>query len=321
MYLSRRGFITWAGVAGALAGLAFLAGGALASVDRAPAGDPQTAEGSGPDRAEKPDPGEVAIDGQAPEIPADAIPLDASADVVDGDGEVVGRLSCRYILSSRERQILVSYALQNTCDEAITSLRFEITYRDASGSAPRGKAVSVTEFFQDVPVEAGKICYFEHEHFFDGAETAVSVELAEVRSTRESELPRWTEPKPGNDIVTFCNDPELTARFDDFPQNPPVRVELQSEGALGHSTEDPDLILLIGEAVRTVRIGEPVNRGAADAGTGLWFYEADGSSWGFYFEDADLFSWHGRNYAVETWGDFAEIEIPVDPDMPVYGGS
>lgn len=245
--------------------------------------------------------GIVKIVGALAEEPVyEHIPCQTSIELSNGEGKPAATLAAGYCFNRKPGQIGVGYALTNHGALALTQLTFSVTYLDAGGNDLRGRQIEVLEAFMDDPVQPGETREFIHENFFDGAERAAAVALEPICVLDEAELAPWTEPRPHNLLLDFCNDPSFTACFENLDENPPVKMHFHVDQEVDEDITDPDEILATIERLRNMRIGDAVDYSVDDAGVSYWFTMADGTEWGVVFEDTDLFYWHGQNYRVEN---------------------
>lgn len=229
---------------------------------------------------------------------AEGIPFETTVELNDGAGNPTATLSTRAILTGEERQVGVAYTLVNHGERALTQLNFYVTYRDCEGNDLYGKRVYVLVGLMDEPVQPGEAWAFVKRHYFDGAEATAQVALQPINVKDEIELPPWTEPRPGNALLEFCNYAPFSANFENLDANPPVQMICHKDQAYDHIVTDVDEILAQIESLRNMRIGKESDVRVTDSGISYWFTRADGTEWGVSFEAPGLFCWHNRVYEV-----------------------
>ena len=242
--------------------------------------------------------GLIKIFGALSEEAGDFIPFETSVELSNGAGEPVAVLSTLGLRSDGEREITVVYALENRGEVALTQLNYRLTYLDGEGADLRGKQVEVLKGFMEEPVQPGETRQFEKTHYFDGAERAVSVEIAPICVRDEVELMPWTEPQPGNLLLDFCNYPPFSAHFENLDANPPVKMTYRRGENPEQTVTDPEEILAEIESLRNMRIGGESSVRVTDSDISYWFTMADGEEWGVSFEAPGLFYWHNKVYEV-----------------------
>lgn len=243
--------------------------------------------------------GIIKIVGARGEEAADAtIPFETSIELSDGAGNPAATLVTRGIRADKDRQITVAYTLTNHGERALTQLTFDVRYFDADGNDLRGKAIFVMIGLMEEPLQPGESRDFEKTHWFDGAQQAVAVALEPEGVLDEVELPPWTEPRPGNLLLDFCNYAPFTACFDNLDANPPVQMIYHRDEQVDETVTDVDAILKEIESLKNMRIGEESDISVTDSGISYWFTMADGTEWGVAFEAPGLFCWHGKVYEV-----------------------
>lgn len=235
-------------------------------------------------------------DGLAEE--AAPIPVEISIELNDGSGSPVATLTARSIDVSVERQVTVSYTLTNHGEQALTQLNFDVQYFDADGSALREKPVYVMIGLMYEPVQPGESRDFDKTHYFDTANEAASLELIPEHVKDIVELPPWTEPRPGNLLLDFCNYAPFSACFEDLDTNPPVEMIVRRDEQPEQIVTDVDEILAEIESLRNMRIGEESDVTVTDSGICYTFTRADGTEWSVAFEAPGLFCWHNKVYKV-----------------------
>ncbi|MCR5109112.1 MAG: hypothetical protein K6B28_13235 [Lachnospiraceae bacterium] len=113
-------------------------------------------------------------------------------------------------------------------------------------------------------------------------------------------------------LPVFCNDPELDSWFEGLKKNPPVKLTyvLYGEGSVSKDFNDPELLLNVAQAMRTVTIGpesleDPDN--VADApGRDYYFFMEDGSNVRFSFFMGS-FKWKDSKWHyVNDYGELSE---------------
>ena len=223
--------------------------------------------------------------------------LEVSIELEDGEGNAVATLTARRLFSEKVRSVAAEYALFNHGERALTQLEYRVKYLDADGNVLLEPPRSL-EMFMDNPVQPGETREFVQRHYFDGAELSAGILLEPMGVKDAEELPPWTDPRPGNPLPVFANDPAFAAHFENLDDNLPVTLYYHVDEAVDDTITDPDEIRVTIEKLRDTRIGEPVNIGYTDSAVNYWFVMADGSGWGVGFEAPGLLSWHGKNYEV-----------------------
>ena len=226
------------------------------------------------------------------------VPFETSIELNDGAGNPVATLATRAIYGGTERQVTVAYTLTNHGERALTQLNFNVGYLDADGTDLRGKPIYVMIGLMTEPVQPGESRDFVKTHYFDGAEKAAAVTLTPIDVKDEAELPPWTEPRPGNLLLEFCNYAPFSAHFENLDANPPVEMVVRRDEQESVVTTDPDEILAQIESFKNMRVGEESDTRVTDSGIYYSFTMADGTTWDMSFEAPGLFHWHGRVYEV-----------------------
>jgi len=230
-------------------------------------------------------------------LDAQGKPFETSIELADGSGNEVATLSTVRLYSEKPRSVAVEYALTNHGEVALTWLEYRVKYLDANGSVFKEPPRSL-ETFMDDPVQPGETRLFVQKHYFDGAETVVSVVLEPMFVKDAVEEKPWTEPRPGSLLPEFANDPDFAAHFENLDDNLPVEMFYHVDQEVDETVTDPAEIRAAIERLSGLRIGEAVNIGYDDAGVYYGFTMADGSGWSVSLEAPGLLSWHGRNYEV-----------------------
>ena len=230
-------------------------------------------------------------------LDTEGAPFETSIELADGSGVEVATLSTSRIYSEKTRSVAVEYALANHGEVALTWLEYRVKYLDADGNVLREPPRSL-ETFMDDPVQPGETRVFVQKHYFDGAETAVGVVLEPMFVKDAAEVKPWTDPRPGNLLPEFANDPEFAAHFENLDGNLPVEMFFHVDEKQAETVTDPDEIRAAIERLKNTRVGDEVNIGVTDSGIFYGFTMADGSTWSVFFEAPGLLSWHGRNYEV-----------------------
>lgn len=227
------------------------------------------------------------------------ISIETAIELNDGSGNPVATLTARSIDVSVERQVTVAYTLTNHGEQALTQLNYDLQYFDADGNALREKPIYVMIGLMYEPVLPGESRDFEKTHYFDTANAAASVELIPDHVKDIVELPPWTEPRPGNLLLDFCNYEPFTACFENLDTNPVVEMTVRRDEAEADApVTDPDAIMAELESLKNMRIGEEADYSVTDSGIYYTFTRADGTTWGVAFEAPGLFCWHGKVYQV-----------------------
>ncbi len=126
----------------------------------------------------------------------------------------------------------------------------------------------------------------------------VGILLVAGGALAEAETPAWTEPQPNNLLLDFCNDPTLTALFDNLDANPPVEMLFYRDQMEETVVTDVDEMLSELQSFRSMRVGEPTDEMWCDAGSAYTFTFADGQRIILSFNAPGIFEWHGHNYRV-----------------------
>ena len=239
-----------------------------------------------------------AADARAEAAGAGEIPFETTIELNDGAGRPTATLTTRAIVFAEARQVGVACTLVNHGEHALTQVSYNVTYLDADGNDLRGKPVMVLIGLMESPVQPGEARELIRKHYFDGAETTSSVILEPINVMDEIQLPPWTEPRPGNTLLDFCNYAPFSAHFENLDTNPPVQMAYHKDQVLDEVITDVDEILAEIESLRNMRIGEESDVRISDAGISYWFTMADGTEWGVSFEAPGLFCWHNKIYEV-----------------------
>lgn len=222
----------------------------------------------------------------------------SAIEVLDGEGRDVATLTALGIESDRPDHAILAFALENRGERALTQLEFTLLCVDCEGNVISGKPTTNREFFMHDPIQAGETRQFTVDRYFTGAENTVALTLGDGLAADEAEVPVWTEPKPGNLLLDFCNDPAFSAHFENLDANPPVQMVHHVDQELDETVTDPDAMLAVIESLRNMYVGEESDMAYCDAGIYYGFTMADGSEWGVSFDAPGLLNWHGRNYEV-----------------------
>lgn len=225
------------------------------------------------------------------------IPFATSVELKDGEGRPVAILSIQSI-ETGEGEVCVAYALVNHGENALTQLNYTVTYLDGDGADLCGKPLQVMIGLMKEPVQPGETREFEKRHYFDGAENAAAVVLTPIDVKDEVELPPWTDPRPGNLLLDFCNYPPFSACFENLDTNPPVKMQYHVDQSVDETITDTEQIIAVIESLKAMRVGEESDIRITDSGISYWFTMADGMEWGVSFEAPGLFCWHGKVYEV-----------------------
>lgn len=237
------------------------------------------------------------VPARAKTLDAEGAPFETSIELADGSGNEVATLSTVRIYSEKTRSVAVEYAFLNHGETALTWLEYRVKYLDADGNVFLEPPRSL-ETFMDDPVQPGETRKFVQKHYFDGAETVAGVALEPMFVKDAAEVKPWTEPRPGELLPEFANDPDFAAHFENLDDNLPVEMVFHVDEEKDETVTDPVEIRAAIERLAGMRIGEEVNIGFTDSGIYYGFTMADGSAWGVFFEAPGLLSWHGRNYEV-----------------------
>ena len=216
----------------------------------------------------------------------------------DGSGGIVATLTVNDVYSEGEGQVTAAYTLTNRGEVALTQLNFNVGYLDESGDDIRGKMIYVMIGLMTEPLQPGQSRDFTRTHYFDGAERAVTAVLEPLGVKDEVELPPWTEPRPGNLLLDFCNYAPFSACFENLDENPPVEMVYRHGEEGEEVTTDVDAILAQIESLRNMRIGDEVDVMICDDEIWYAFTMADGTTWSVSFMAPGLFYWHGHVYEV-----------------------
>ena len=234
----------------------------------------------------------------AEEAEGTPVPFETSIELNDGAGSPVATLKTRAIYGGVERQVTVAYTLTNHGDRALTQLNYDVSYFDDAGNDLRGNAIYVMIGLMTEPVQPGESRDFVKTHYFDGAEKAAAVALTPIDVKDEAELPPWTEPRPGNLLLDFCNYEPFSAIFEHLDENPPVEMVCRRDEQEEIVVTDVDEMLAQLEGFRNMRIGEESDERVTDSGIYYGFTMADGTTLDISFEAPGLFHWHGHVYEV-----------------------
>ena len=226
------------------------------------------------------------------------VPFKTSIELNDGSGNPVATLATRQIDAGKEGQVTVAYTLTNRGERPLTQLSFNVRYFDADGNDLRDKALYVMIGLMSEPVQPGEARDFVKPHWFDGAESVASVALEPIGVKDDVELPPWTEPKPGNLLLDFCNYEPFSAHFENLDANPPVQMAYHVDQSVDEVITDADEMLAVIESLKNMRVGDESEERICDAGISYWFTMADGTEWGVSFEAPGLFCWHNKVYEV-----------------------
>ena len=234
----------------------------------------------------------------AEEVQGTPVPFETSVELNDGAGSPAATLSTRLIYTGAERQVTVACTLTNHGELALTQLNYNVRYFDADGNDLLGKALYVMIGLMKEPLQPGESRDFLKTHYFEGAGTAATVALEPLGVKDEAELPPWTEPRPNNLLLDFCNDEALTALFDNLDANPPVELRIYRDQMDEEIVTDVDQMMAELEGFRHMRVGEPTDEMWCDAASAYTFILADGSQIYLSFNAPGIFEWHGQNYSV-----------------------
>lgn len=231
---------------------------------------------------------------------AEAIPFETSVELSDSAGQPVATLASLRLYAEGEKGICVDYALTNRIDLSLTRVTFAVQYFDADGNALREAPLEVTKGMAADPLMPGETREFTWRHWFDGSQTAASIELTPVLADTELDLPPWTEPQPNHLLVDFCNYSPITELFENLDSNPPVKLSIYRDEQAEVVVTDPDEMLAELESFRNMRVGEETDEMWTDSGSAYVFTLADGTEQTFSFNAPGIFHWHGHNYRVIT---------------------
>lgn len=224
-------------------------------------------------------------------------PSDAAVTLPGANGEALATLTVTGFYSQKPGAITVRYALENDCDLALTRIAYNVTYLDEGGEAMHAPQQIVKGFLED-PLPAGQAVSFEYSFYFDGAESAAALAVEPVQADTELTLRPWTTPQPNSLFLDFCNDPAMTAIFDNLDENPPVELVIFRDEELPETVTDADALLAQLEGFRNMRIGEETDIMYTDSGIGYDFTFADGTHLTLSFNAPGVFYWHSRIYEV-----------------------
>lgn len=138
-----------------------------------------------------------------------ALPVTSPADgllITGPDGALRASLTHGAPQTEREGQLQLLYRLKNESSLALTMLRLELNVFDAEGRLLNRTALPVTFSLLEEPLQPGEEREIVRQHYFTGAEKAVSVQLKALEVQNEAELPPWNPPQPNNLLPVFCND-------------------------------------------------------------------------------------------------------------------
>ena len=263
-------------------------------------------QGGGPAPGQ-PEPAQSAAEPSPAAIPA--------ATAVDGlplygpDGALRASLTHAAPQSEREGQLVLRYRLKNESARSLTLLRLELNAFDAEGKLLNRTALPVTFSLLEEPLRPGEEREIVRRHYFTGAEKTVSVQLVPLEVQNEEELPPWNPPQPNNLLPTFCNDPQLAARFAALDTELPVLLRYQWDQEPVLEVDDPEIIRAAADALSRVRIGEETGKNVDDGDFSYTFVMADGAEWGVQFDFRDVFFWHGKNYEVLDADELLTLEL------------
>lgn len=235
----------------------------------------------------------------AAEADAEMTPYEGEMiELADGEGNPVAALRVTGYLSEKPRGIAVAYALTNTGSLALTRVTFTVDCRDAGGRSLTESPIEVAYGMAADPLAPGENRAISRRQWFDGAGAAVDFTVAPVLAETELDLAPWTEPRPGNLLLDFCNDPSFSAHFENLDANPPVTMHVRVDQRVDEDITDADVILAQIESLRNMRVGGESDIRVTDSGIAYWFTMADGAEWGVSFEAPGLFCWHNKVYEV-----------------------
>jgi len=192
---------------------------------------------------------------------------------------------------------------------SLTLLRLELNAFDAEGKLLNRTALPLTFSLLEEPLRPGEEREIVRRHYFTGAEKTVSVQLVPLEVQNEEELPPWNPPQPNNLLPTFCNDPQLAARFAALDTELPVLLRYQWDQEPVLEVDDPEIIRAAADALSRVRIGEETGKNVDDGDFSYTFVMADGAEWGVQFDFRDVFFWHGKNYEVLDADELLTLEL------------
>ena len=221
---------------------------------------------------------------------------ETKAVLLDEKGDIV--LETLGFHSDRDGHICVLYQITNHSDYALTRVRFDLNYLDENGAVIDGRSIHNAEWFQDAPIFPGETRTFEHTNYFTGVEKTKALEFVGLWVFDERILPAWTDPKPGNLLLDFCNDEAFSRQFEDAKTNPPISMDYHVDEDYDGTITDPAAIQAVLEALQEMRIGDETEIFVTDSGIWYSFNLEDGTSWSVGFDSEDMFYWHGKPYAV-----------------------
>ena len=246
-----------------------------------------------------------------------ALPVTSPADgllITGPDGALRASLTHGAPQTEREGQLVLRYRLKNESTLALTMLRLELNAFDAEGRLLNRTALPVTFSLLEEPLQPGEEREIVRQHYFTGAEKAVSVQLKALEVQNEAELPPWNPPQPNNLLPVFCNDQQLAARFAALDTELPVLLRYQWDQEPVLEVDDPEIIRAAADALSRVRIGAETGKNVDDGGFSYTFVMADGSEWGVQFDFRDVFYWHGKNYEVLDAEELLELELQPEEE-------
>ncbi len=144
--------------------------------------------------------------------------------------------------------------------------------------------------------------------------TEVAIENLEILEPEEEddyddEERFFSEVKPNNRLLDFCNNEKLSRWFDASLRNLPDRLVYTADSWT--EIKDPKLIREILEALKTVVIGDVSDAHVGGSGRQIFDFHTDynGEYVSFMFFQ-DTFDWGYESYDVLDWGDLDDIVIP-----------
>ena len=115
------------------------------------------------------------------------------------------------------------------------------------------------------------------------------------------------EVQPNNTLLDFCNDDALRAWFDQAEKNPPLQLVYNAES--WYEITDPDAILTVLSALKTVKIGDVSSAHVGGSDRQIFdFIDEAGNPMSFMFF-SNVFDWGNESYDVLDWGDLENLDL------------
>ena len=181
-----------------------------------------------------------------------------------------------------------SFIIENEEGERINLLMLLLSAKDSLLSEPH-----LIRFYANYQDE-------DEEEVMEALDTAVEEFHLEHMKFEKGDV------QPGSLLLDFCNDKGLNTWFEKAEKNIPDELVVTTDS--WHAVEDPDMIMAVLQALKTVRIGDVSTEVVGGSGRQIYdFTDHDSGNQMTFMFFTDQFEYDGENYDVADWGDLDEL--------------